>query len=301
MKRLKVAVVDAGSNSFLLLIAEEKKGHIEYLLDVSKVVGLGHFKNGMVDKGIFERAKETVLEYHALCDEYDVEKRVIVGTEIFRKLKPLYFEELSKGFDESSILSGKQEARLSYLSVIEDENFPFASDPVVEDIGGGSVEIAYLREDKFFAKSFPIGANVLSDEFIKKYPPDSQLCGAANLIREDLKSLPQGEMVSIGGTGTTISSILRESAFNPKQIHGKYIEMSKIEELYEKLLSMDLDSISRLNGMERGRERIITAGTLILLESVKKINGKGCYISVRGHRYTVAKDILERGHDSSSS
>ncbi len=298
---MKVAVVDAGSNSFLLLIAEKKNGHINYLLDVSKVVGLGHLKNGLVDEITFERAKKTILDYHALCDNYSVDKRVIVGTEIFRKLEPLYFEKLSKGFDESSVLSGRQEAELSYLSVIEDKNFLFASKPIVEDIGGGSVEFAYLREDEFFTKSFPIGAVALTDKFVKKYPVSSQLYDTIDLIRERLEPLPMGEMVSIGGTGTTIASILEKKPFDLKRIHGKYIEMPKIEELYEKLRLMDLDSISKLNGMEKGRERIITAGALILLESVKKISGKGCYISVRGHRYTVAKDILERGHDSSSS
>ena len=298
---MKVAVVDAGSNSFLLLIAEEKNGHVDYPFDYSKVVGLGHLKNGLVDETAFDRAKKTVLEYHALCDNYGVDKRVIVGTEIFRKLKPLYFEELSKGFDESNLLSGKQEAELSYLSVIEDENFAFTSKPIAEDIGGGSVELACIRENKFFAKSFPIGAGVLTDKFVKKYPVNSQLNGAINLIYESLESFPSEEMVSIGGTGTTVVSVLNQDPFDSKRIHGKYIEMSKLEELYEKLRLMDLNSISKLSGMEKGREKIITAGTLILLESVRKINGKGCYVSVRGHRYTVAKDILERGHDSSSS
>lgn len=298
---MKVAVVDAGSNSFLLLIAEDENGHINYLFDSSKIVGLGHLSNEMVDKTAFDCAKTTILEYHALCDDYGVDKRVIVGTEIFRKLKPFYFKELSKGFDESIILSGRQEAELSYLSVVEDGNFLFTFNPIVEDIGGGSVELAYPREDKFFAKSFPIGARVLTDKFIKKYPVNSQLNGAIDLIYGSLESFPSGEVVSIGGTGTTVASILDQEPFDSKRIHGKYIEMSKLEELYEKLRLMDLNSISKLNGMERGREKIITAGTLILLESVRKINGKGCYVSVRGHRYTLAKDILERGHDSSSS
>ncbi len=298
---MKVAVVDAGSNSFLILIAEEKNGHIEYLLDLSKVVGLGHLKNRVIDKSIFERAKRSILEYHALCDRYEVDKRVIVGTEIFRKLKPIYFEELSKGFDEFNVLLGRQEAELSYLSVTEDEHFLFASEPIVEDIGGGSVEFAYLRKGKFFAKSFLIGAMALTNKFVKKYPVNLQLNDAMDFVHEKLELLPSGEMVSIGGTGTTIASILERKAFDSKQIHGKYVKMSKVEELYEKLRLMDLDSISRLKGMQRGREKIITAGTLIFLESVRRINGKGCYISVRGHRYTVAKDILERNRDSSSS
>ena len=69
---MKVAVVDAGSNSFILLIAEKKDGKINYLLDLSTVVGMGKMK--CEDDGIFEKALKTIEKYLKISEEYGVSK-----------------------------------------------------------------------------------------------------------------------------------------------------------------------------------------------------------------------------------
>jgi len=228
-----------------------------------------------------------------------VDKRVIVGTEIFRKLPKTYFEELSKGFDISKILSGDEEARLSYLSVKEDEKIPI-SFPLVVDVGGGSVEFSFEKEGKIFSRSLPIGAIVLTNEFVKFYPIGKQLENARSFVSQTLDFLPHLQMVSIGGTGTTVASILKRRNFSPDVIHGSYVQVEELEELYRKLCSMRLEDMTKLVGMEKGREKIISSGILILIESAKATANKGMYVSVRGHRYSVAKRMLERVEDDSS-
>ncbi|GEM_PF-1637276 len=293
MMRLKVAIVDAGTNSFLLLIAEKSDDHFKYLLDTSTVVGLGRLKSNLIDDKILKHAQEVINTYHKLCDKYEVEKRVIVGTEFFRKIDPMYFEHFSKDFDESMILSGSEEAKLSYLSVIEDENFSFLPNPVVMDIGGGSVEFAY-KSEKFTTRSFPIGAMVLTSRFVKSYPIKNQLNEGINLLNETFEGITSGDLVTIGGTGTTIVDLIDEKDFDPVRVHGRFLKIEEVENLYDKLCSMSLYDLSKARGMEKGRERIIAAGALILMQAVKKINMSGCFVSIRGHRYTIAKDILEQ-------
>ncbi len=293
MMKLKVAVVDAGTNSFLLLIAEKSGDHLEYLEDISTVVGLGHLKKTSIDDEILKHARRVIKSYHDICDEYEVDRRVMVGTELFRKVDPMYFRELSKNFDESMILSGSEEAKLSYLSVIEDENFSSLSNPVVVDIGGGSVEFAY-NSGKFSLRSLPVGAVVLTDRFVKSYPIRNQLDEAAELLKEEFNEITGKSLVAIGGTGTTLVDLIDEKEFDPIRVHGRFLKIEEIEILYDKLCSMDLNELSKACGMEKGRERIIAAGALILMQAVKKMNVSGCFVSIRGHRYTVAKDILER-------
>lgn len=293
MMMLKVAIVDAGTNSFLLLIAEKSNDHLKYLLDTSTVVGLGHLKNGSIDAKILKNAQEVINAYHKLCNEYEVDKRVIVGTEFFRNIDAKYFEHLSKNFDESMILSGLEEAKLSYLSVIEDERFSSLPNPVVVDIGGGSVEFAY-RNEKFTTQSFSIGAMVLTNQFVKSYPIKNQLSGAIDLLNKTFEGIANGDLVAIGGTGTTLVNLIDEKKFNPNRVHGRFLKIEEIESLYDKLCSINLYDLSKAQGMEKGRERIIAAGALILMQAVKKINMNGCFVSIRGHRYTIAKDILEQ-------
>ena len=295
---MKVAVVDAGSNSFILLIAQKKDDRVEYLVDLSTIVGMGSLLKGK-NETTFTRALEVVKRYHKISDEFGVDKRVIVGTEIFRKLPKTYFEELSKGFDISKILSGDEEARLSYLSVKEDEKIPI-SFPLVVDVGGGSVEFSFEKEGKIFSRSLPIGAIVLTNKFVKSYPIGKQLENARSFVSQTLDFLPHLPLVSIGGTGTTVVSILKRRNFSPDVIHGSYVQVEELEELYRKLCSMRLEDMTKLVGMEKGREKIISSGILILIESAKATANKGMYVSVRGHRYSVAKRMLERAEDDSS-
>lgn len=289
---MKVAVVDAGSNSFILLIAEKKDGKINYLLDLSTVVGMGKMK--CEDDGIFEKALKTIEKYLKISEEYGVSKRIIVGTEVFRKLPPKYFEKLSGKFDSARILSGKEEAELSYLSVADDEKIPIRS-PLVMDIGGGSVEYSFKIEKELILRSIPMGAIVLTEKYVGSYPIYDQLENAKDFIEKELSFLPQLPLVSIGGTGTTVASVLKGKPFSANSIHGIYIPVEEIESLYKRACSMSLNEISNLPGMEKGRERIIAAGMLILLESAKMSSNRGVYVSVRGHRYAMAKKILESG------
>ena len=289
---MKVAVVDAGSNSFILLIAEKKYGKVNYLLDLSTIVGMGKMK--CEEDGIFEKALKTIEKYLKISEEYDVSKRIIVGTEVFRKLPPKYFKKLSEKFDGARILSGKEEAELSYLSVADDEKIPIHS-PLVMDIGGGSVEYSFKIEKGLISRSIPMGAIVLTEKYVRSYPVHDQLENAKKFIEKELSFLPQLPLVSIGGTGTTVASVLKGKPFSASLIHGIYISLDEIESLYRRVCSMSLNEISNLPGMEKGREKVIAAGMLILFESSKMSSNRGVYISVRGHRYAMAKKILESG------
>lgn len=292
-----MGIIDAGTNSFLLLIAEKDGEAINYKLDTSKIVGLGRMKNGVAEPGIFETAEEVVSSYKRICDENGVDRCVMIGTEFFRNMEPSCFAGLSMKFDEAHIISGDEEAELSYRSVVEDEHFRDLKDPVVVDVGGGSVEFA-MRNGTFKTESFPLGAHILTNRYVTGYPVGSQLEKASGFVERSMAELPEGRpLVSIGGTGTTLVGILDGKTFDATRVHGRFLTADEIEWLYGKLSSMSPDELSGLEGMERGREKIIAAGAFILLKAVEKVNGKGCRISVRGHRYSVAKDVLERKDD----
>ncbi len=271
---------------------------MDYELEISKIVGLGRMKNGKADPENIAAARKAVEDYRKICEDKGVTRCVIVGTEIFRKTEPALFAKLSEKFDEARIISGDEEAELSYRSVAEDENFSELKPPLVVDVGGGSVEFA-MKTDSFKTESFPIGAYVMTNRYVTKgYPVGNQLETASEYIEKTMAEIPRnGPLVSIGGTGTTLVDILDGKPFDATRVHGRFLTVDEIEWLYEKTSSMTLEELSKLKGMERGRERIVTAGAFVLLKAVKKINAKGCHISVRGHRYSVAKDILERKDD----
>ncbi len=288
----RVGVVDAGSNSFLLLIAEKTDGGVKYILDRALIVEMGKLLH-RTDETIVKRAKDAITLYHRVMDEYGVLNRVMVGTEIFRKLPKSYFSELGEGFDRAFILSGEEEARLSYLSVAEDETLSVPS-PLVVDIGGGSVEYSYMSNGESEFKSLPIGARVLTDKFVRRYPIENQLEKAKEYVEKIIGTLPHLPLVLIGGSGTTLAALVKKAHFS-NELHGTCLKRDEIESVYSNLCTLSLKKISELKGMESGREEIIAAGVLVILKSMELSHNENVVISVRGHRYTVAKKILMEG------
>ncbi|MCL4407515.1 MAG: hypothetical protein M1521_02620 [Thermotogae bacterium] len=290
---MKIGVVDAGTNSFLLLMAKKENSGINYFFDTSTIVGLGHLVNGKIREENLKKAFEVIRNYKALCQSHGIEKIAITGTEIFRKMDKTYFQKISEGFDEVRILTGEEESWLSYRSVVEDDNFSNLKNPLVIDIGGGSFEMAKYTESEFRFESIPMGAVMLTDRFVKEYPVAHQLDDVDDQLKVYLSSIPSGPIVSIGGTGTTVASIIEERPFDPTVIHGKFLKIEDLAELLEKMKKMSLEKISKINGMEKGREKIIIAGLFLIVEILKYSHASGLYISVRGHRYAVARDMLD--------
>uniref|UniRef100_A0A7V3VSL4 Ppx/GppA phosphatase N-terminal domain-containing protein n=1 Tax=Mesoaciditoga lauensis TaxID=1495039 RepID=A0A7V3VSL4_9BACT len=290
---LRTGIVDAGTNSFLLLIAQKESGKIEYLLDTSTVVGFGHLEGGKVREEKLKFAVQTLDKYKKICEEYRVDKTVIVGTEVFRKIDGTYFQILSNGFDESFIITGQEEAILSYRSVSEDQEFSHLKALIVADIGGGSVEFAKVQTGDSFIRSFPIGALAITDEFIQRYPVDDQLNEAGKSVEKMISKIPVGDLVVIGGTGTTVTSLMDGKTYDPVKIHGRFLKIDDLKALFNVMKKMELDEISRMPGMEKGRERIITTGLFLLIKIIDHIDSQGSYVSVRGHRYSIAKDLLD--------
>ena len=227
----RVASIDIGTNTILLLIATTEKGILKPLFEMETMVRLGEGlqKSGIISAEAMERGYQTLSRYASHCHEMGVLKIFAVGTSALREAKNsgafvgMIGERLGLPIE---IISGEEEARLSYLAVAKE--MKETEEPIlVIDVGGGSTELILgLGERIRQWASLPIGLVRLTEQFLSSDPvEDEEWDKMAGVIRKAFSGVsPPREtvsMVSVGGTGTTLASVeqgLKE--FRAERIHG---------------------------------------------------------------------------------
>jgi len=174
------------------------------------------------------------------------------------------------------LLSGSEEARLSLLgvaSVISNKE----SSMVIFDIGGGSTELVWKGEGDISSaesSSLPLGVVHLTEIFLPADPPGHEPClQLRRHVSSVLAELPfyknfyDAFWVGTAGTVTTLASMWYELVeYDPKRINGTVLERTWLADLCARLASMKLAERRKLTGLEPGREDIILAGGLVILE-----------------------------------
>src|SRR5215475_1364852 len=171
----KVAVLDIGSNSTRLLIAEVAGGRVTEVERQSRVTRLGRGVDlsGQLSAEAIEAACGAIADYVAICREADVEHIEAIATSAVRDASngSAFVAELRERFALAArVLDGEEEARLTYLGATC-EHVP--SEPtLVVDIGGGSTElIVGTGKEIAFHASLQAGVVRHSERHITTDPP----------------------------------------------------------------------------------------------------------------------------------
>ncbi|WP_207425468.1 exopolyphosphatase [Pedobacter sp. SYSU D00535] len=192
----KVAVLDLGTNTFHLLIAEVSASSIKKVVAEQRHVKLGEggINQGEIAPTAFQRGLEALLSFGKLIEEHDVNKVKAVGTSALRSAgNGLSFVEQVKRFTgiEIELIDGEKEAELIYKGVRMAINPEVSS--LIMDIGGGSVEFILCdAKEILWKKSYPVGAARLMDRFHKSDPiASTEAESIRNHLDEVLSDLKQ--------------------------------------------------------------------------------------------------------------
>ncbi len=271
-----VGIFDLGSNSFIALVLDGKEDVFE---DVRVVKTAFYLKDGILKdcerfKEVFDSMKERVRAY--------TENIHVFGTAIFREARNgRECFELIKGGLPGRVLSGKEEALYSYLSVLWDEELK-VKDPIVLDLGGGSLEV--IRGEKDYL-SLPFGTRKVLD-LIEGNTVDEVVEGI-------VEALPgwKGKAVGIGGTFVTLASSIL-GRWSIKEVHGKVLTREIIEKLIFQYSRMSTDEIESLPYVPRGRGATLFPGSVVTL--ALSIKYGEIVVSRRGYRYGLGWEIERR-------
>lgn len=278
----RVAVVDIGSNSTRLLIAEVDHGRVSEVERQSRVTRLGRGVDlsGQLSAEAIEAACEAIADYMAICQEARVETIEAIATSAVRDASngSAFAAELRERFALSArVLDGEEEARLTYLGATSEQRPSVPT--LVVDIGGGSTELVVgTGEEIAFHASLQAGVVRHSERHIASDPPATveleALAADVRALMEIATANQPGASASAGiavaGTPTSLASIeLGLEPYDPKQVHGHTLALTSIQRLLSQLASAPLANRVEIAGLHPDRAPNIVAGVVILIETMR--------------------------------
>ena len=272
----RVAAIDCGTNSIRLLIADISQGNFREIDRRMEIVRLGQGvdRNKSFHPDAIARTLAAVNEFASEIRRRGVSKVRFCATSATRDAtnRSIFVEGVKKILGlEPEVISGDEEARLSFLGATRElhgADSPF----LVVDIGGGSTEFVAGNQKVEAAKSVNIGCVRMSERHLTSQPPSKDQAEKAIIdidraISEAATTVPlkKRTLVAVAGTATTVAAAaLNLDAYDRYSIHLSRIPATEVHEVSSRFLRMNRDEIASLGYMHPGRVDVIAAGALVL-------------------------------------
>jgi exopolyphosphatase/guanosine-5'-triphosphate,3'-diphosphate pyrophosphatase len=284
---MRVAVVDLGTNTTRLLVAEVENGTLTEL-DKQTIItrlGQGVDATGLLADEAMDRVRAALTTYRGIMDEAGVTETIAVATSAMRDAAngPAFRDELSERFGiDARTISGDEEARLTFLGATSGRTLAAErpSETVVVDIGGGSTEyvIGSPASAPAYHVSTQMGSRRHTERFLKSDPPehDELVALAEDVWRVIDEHVPVRhreqtiEGIAVAGTATTLAAIDQElDPYDPEKVHGYRLSLSAAERIQAMLAALPLERRRVVIGLHPDRAPVIVAGVTILVESIR--------------------------------
>ena len=292
------ATIDVGSNQVLLYIAKvDEKRIVQTLLDKGEITKLGEGINqtGELKKEAMDRTFSVLKEFKELLNEYGVKDYKAVGTSALREAKnsSVFLNRVKEELGiEIKIIPGEEEARLSYLAVVEGLDLENKKTAVI-DIGGGSTEFIFGEgptiKDRF---SLKIGSLKMTEQFLKSDPvTDKEFNSLMEFLNEqfekDVKSpFDRPYLVGMGGTMTNLGAMYHKlEKYDPNIVHGTEISINELNTMIEDVKSKTIEERRSIKGLQPKSVEVILAGMVILKAIMERLKTDKVVVSDRGLRH----------------
>ena len=293
-----VGIIDLGSNSARLMVAQYQPGYAYRITDeISRRVRLseGQAAGGRLRPAACMRAIETITMFKAFCDAHGIKHIVPVATAAVRDAanRKEFLAELKAATGvKFRVLSGEDEA---YFGVLGVENGLGLPSGLVMDLGGGSSEVSRVGRGKYQrGQTTSLGAVRLTEMFFngsdRAKPGDvTRLVDYVAGIFAEIEWMQlEGDdrFVGVGGTVRALARIDRELNHYPLGlVNGYELELKRLEALIERLIELPVaERAERLPGLQADRADIILAGALVLREAQRRAGAQKLVVCGHGIR-----------------
>ena len=273
----QVAVIDCGTNSIRLLIAEISGSNFKEVIRTMEIVRLGQGvdENKAFHPDAINRTLSAVKSFKEIINKNKVDKIRFCATSATRDAmnRNLFIDGVRDILNvQVEVIPGEEEAALSFTGAtyqLDQGSGPF----LVVDIGGGSTEFVYGDKKVISAKSVNIGCVRMSERHLTNQPPTTDQIASAIVdidiaITQAAVSVPINSaksLIAVAGTATTVAAAaLNLSKYDRDLIHLSKISADKVHKVAQMFQSMSKSKISALPYMHEGRVDVITSGSLVL-------------------------------------
>ena len=297
-----IGIIDLGSNSVRITIANTKSGKTLYMGKKSIKLSQGMNEEMLLQAEPVRRCILAFFELKLIMDRFGVEETYAVATAAVRKAKNKaeFLELIGKETGiKIRVLSGEEEAKLDFLGVMDKAK---VSDAVILDTGGGSTEFIGVKDGKIIgAESVQIGSRSIKELCFKDGETENKIKNAKNTVKKFtdsikwLDELKGACVIGIGGSNRTVARISMNCIGSDKPIAEYKMDKEEVFEIIERIGRTPAEKRGEINGVTPDREDIIYGGVLPLEYLMKKLESPELIVTDAGLRDGILKQIRENG------
>ena len=300
------AVIDVGTNSIKLLVADVSGHDVRPVCEDSKQTRLGQafYETHRLQPGAIASTAKAVAHFADLARKHAAASIRVIATSAARDaLNP---EALTGAIETASglkveIISGDLEADWVFQGVTSDPRLAQAP-LLLLDVGGGSTEfIVGQGEHKHFRRSFPLGTVRLLERFPPSDPPKPEELAACRHwskdflqkeVRPKLEPALQGiQLVATGGTASILARIeARLETYDRERIEATRLTLDRLHRHVERLWRLPLEERKTIVGLPPNRADVILTGAAIYEAIMEEFNFTELRISTRGLRFAAVME-----------
>jgi len=314
METVRRAVIDVGTNSIKLLVADVAGRDVQPVYEESRQtrLGRGFYETRRLQMEPIAHSANAVADFARTALKHDAESVRVIATSAARDaVNP---DDLLSAIEAAAklkveIISGAQEAEWAFQGVTTDPDLAKAP-LLLLDVGGGSTEFILGRgERKHFAHSFPLGTVRLLEQIHHSDPPTRAEFTAC---RDWLKNFLQVEVcpklepalrretgsqpteIQLIGTGGTTSILGRIEAkldrYDRERLESTRLSLEQVKAHRKRLWNLPLAERKQIVGLPASRADVILPGVLIYEIVMGEFGFTLLRVSTRGLRFAAVMD-----------
>ncbi|MGI8623080.1 MAG: Ppx/GppA phosphatase family protein [Solirubrobacteraceae bacterium] len=285
---MRVAVVDIGTNSTRLLVADVDGDGVTQLDRRSIVTRLGEGleRSGELGEAPCARVFAVLDEYREAIEAHGAQVRTAVLTSAVRDAAngAAFREAVHSGYGlDADTLSGDEEARLTFLGATSGRRIV---EPVlVADIGGGSTELVVGTGA---GVDFHVSTQVGVVRHTERHGDalDALRDDAGATLRAALPADPPDRVIAVAGTATMAASMdLELEPYDADRVEGHRLGLDTLRAQLERLAALDVEERRQVKGLHPDRAPTIVAGVAILIEILSAVGAREVEVSDRDLLY----------------
>jgi exopolyphosphatase / guanosine-5'-triphosphate,3'-diphosphate pyrophosphatase len=307
---MRVAVVDLGTNSTRLLVADVDDAgvltEVERRTEVTRL-GQGVERDGVLADDAMDRVHATLVDYRRRIDSLGARRAVAVLTSAVRDAAN-GAEFTARVRDEHAldarVIGGDEEARLTFLGATSSRAPDDITPTLVIDIGGGSTELVVGSGGQVsFHVSTQVGVVRHSERHIHTDPPRAEeLDALAADVRATLAASVAPEVrararaaIAVAGTPTSLAAIdLDLECYSADSVHRHLLTLEACERMLARLAALPERERRQVRGLHPDRAPTIVAGTVMLVEALRLFDLQATEVSDQDILHGAALETVHR-------
>jgi exopolyphosphatase/guanosine-5'-triphosphate,3'-diphosphate pyrophosphatase len=182
---------------------------------------------------------------------------------------------------EPELLSGDEEAALSFTGATSELDDRVPGPYLVVDIGGGSTEFVVGTTEPTGSSSVDVGCVRITEAWLHSDPPTpEELSQAVHVVREHITDVVRDvpgvkearTLVGLAGTVSAVAAIeLGLPEYDRDKIHHLRLSRAAVEEVFRTLATEPADVRRHNPGLEPGRVDVIVGGVVVLVTILRTL------------------------------